>query len=60
MKIIRTILAAAVIGLSVVAIAAAPAGAVEKAKVQKCDKAGKVCTTGVDCKPANCKGGKGK
>jgi hypothetical protein len=58
MKSIRTILTAAIIGFSAVAIAAAPAGATEKTKIQKCDKIGKVCTTGMDCKASNCKGKK--
>jgi hypothetical protein len=46
---------AAALGLGVFTLSTAPAGAAEKASVQKCDKGGKVCTAGKNCKATNCK-----
>ena len=55
MKTIRMILMATAIGLSAFTLAAAPVGAKEKAKVEKCDRQGNVCTSGTECNVANCK-----
>ena len=55
MKTIRTILMAAAIGFGFFTLATAPTGAEEKAKVEKCDRQGNVCTSGTECNAANCK-----
>ena len=62
MKTIRTILMATAIGfmataigLSAFTLATAPVGAEEKAKVEKCDRQGHICTSGTECNVANCK-----
>ena len=60
MSIIRTAVMATFIVMGALTLAAVPAAAAEKAKVQKCDKEGKVCTTGTDCKVKNCRHAKKK
>jgi hypothetical protein len=57
MKTIKTILMAAAIGFGVFTLATAPAAGAEeeKAKVEKCDRQGNVCTSGTECNVVNCK-----
>ena len=56
MRTFKAVLLATVLGCGVVSLAAAPAFAKDgAAAVKKCDEAGKVCTTGKDCKKENCK-----
>ena len=60
MKKIATILFASMLALGALSVVPSSVYAKDKAKVQKCDKEGKVCTTGAYCKPANCKNKKEK
>jgi hypothetical protein len=55
MRTFKAIVLAAALGCGVVSLAAAPAFAKSHSTAKKCDAAGKVCTTGKDCKASNCK-----
>jgi hypothetical protein len=56
MRTFKAILLASVLGCGVVSLAAAPAFAKgHTTAVTKCDKTGKACTAGKNCKPSNCK-----
>jgi hypothetical protein len=56
MRTFSSILLAAVLGCGMVTLAAGPVFAkAASGAVKKCDKVGKVCTTGKDCKKENCK-----
>lgn len=55
MKAIRNLFLASSLALGAFSLAAAPAFADDKKAEQKCDKDGKTCKDGADCKAENCK-----
>jgi hypothetical protein len=59
MKTLRNVIMAALLGACAVSLAAGSAWA-KGAAEHKCDKVGKICTAGKDCKPSNCKTDKAK
>jgi len=56
MRIFKAVLLAAMLGCGVFSLVTSPVNAKTTSSiVKKCDKAGKVCTSGKDCKASNCK-----